>query len=51
MVRTKNNPRNNVEASNANQDQMREDFPPPAMNQQQGFAIHTDDAPITRKEL
>ena len=44
IVRTRNNPRGDAEASNANQGQRREDSPPLAVDPQQETIVHDNDA-------
>ena len=51
MVCTRNNPRVDVEASNANQDLKRENTTPPTANQQEETIAHDDNTPVTRHEL
>ena len=47
MVPTKNNPRDDAEASNAKKDLERENSPPLATNQQQEAAAHDDNASVS----
>ena len=51
MVRARNNPWDDAEASNANQDLERENSPPPMVNQQQEAYAYDDNTPVTRHEL